>query len=267
MRIIDDGDELREFNLSDLVQEFDYNISNLHHNNLDTAEYQLITAQYSYVKFGLILEKFRNECFWKYFREKFLSFREFCQKRIGMNVWQVNSQIKAAHIATRLVYAGFVELPRNISQALALCDLPVERLCEVWGNITRNLASHKITADAIKREIDPDFEPKNSNIRIPRKLNERIIREALEHDLSVPEYLERLVNSRSLSDEPDESVIVENLVEYPEGGSEILDALDRKFKSLQTQKIVTTHIARFDNLMNDLIGQFLPKKQSEVSKT
>ena len=194
-KIIDDR-EMLDFNLGDLVAEFEIDVSYLCPGDIDEAEYELFSNQYAYIKFGLILEKFRNQCWWKRCSEKFQDFREFCQQKVKLNRWQVSNAIKSANVAMRLVFLGFSELPRNASQALALADLSLERLGEVWGNITKDIAPHKITTDVIKREISPDVQPLATTIRIPTVLLERLREQAQDVGLSLNGYLEQLADGQ-----------------------------------------------------------------------
>jgi hypothetical protein len=128
----------------------------------------------------LILEKFRNQCWWKRCSEKFQDFREFCQQKVKLSRWQVSNAIKSANVAMRLVFLGFSELPRNASQALALADLSLEWLGEV-----------------IKREISPDIQPLATTIRIPTVLLERLREQAQDVGLSLNGYLEQLADGQS----------------------------------------------------------------------
>ena len=197
MEITIDNAQMLDFNLGNLVAEFEIDVSYLCPGDIDEAEYELFANQYAYIKFGLILEKFRNQCWWKRCSEKFQDFREFCQQKVKLNRWQVSNAIKSANVAMRLAFLGFSELPRNASQALALADLSLERLGEVWGNITQNIASHKITTDVIKREISPDAQPLASTIRIPTVLLERLREQAENVGLSLNGYLEQLADGQS----------------------------------------------------------------------
>ena len=113
-----------------------------------------------------------------------------------LNRWQVSNAIKSANVAMRLAFLGFSELPRNASQALALADLSLERLGEVWGNITKDITSHKITTDVIKREISPDVQPLATTIRIPTVLLERLRKQAQDVGLSLNGYLEQLADGQ-----------------------------------------------------------------------
>lgn len=105
------------------------------------------SSQDAYIKFGLILEQFRNKSWWKRCQEQFRDFREFCKQKVNLSRWQVVNAIKSANVAVKLVFLGYSDLPRNASQALALADLSLERLSVVWGGILERLMPHQITTD------------------------------------------------------------------------------------------------------------------------
>ena len=146
MRTIDDGDMLREYNTRDLVELFQAEILEIHKSEVDDWEADLMINQYAYIKFGLLLERVRNGCWWNRCKEKFSDFRSFCQRKINLNIWQVANAIKSANVAVKLAQLGFDQFPRNASQALKLADLSIERLAEVWGNVIKSCQGHKITA-------------------------------------------------------------------------------------------------------------------------
>ena len=197
MQTIIDNDELLDFSLENLVVEFQLDVSYLCPSEIEKAEYELLANQYAYIKFGLILEKFRNQSWWKRCHEKFRDFKDFCKQKVNLSRWQVVNAIKSANVAIRLVFLGFSNLPRNASQALAMADLSLERLGEVWGNITQNLAQHQITTDVIKREINPDAVSLASTIRIPTALLGRLREQAHDVGLTLNQYLEQLADAQS----------------------------------------------------------------------
>jgi hypothetical protein len=197
MQTIIDNDEILDFSLENLVAEFQSDVSYLCPGEIEQAEYELLANQYAYIKFGLILEKFRDRSWWKRCHEQFSDFKDFCKRKVNLSRWQVVNAIKSANVAIRLVFLGFSELPRNASQALAMADLSLERLGEVWGNLTQNLAHHQITTDVIKREISPDPVPLASTIRIPTALLDRLREQARDVGLTLNQYLEQLADGQS----------------------------------------------------------------------
>jgi hypothetical protein len=258
MRQITDEDCLvRELNLHDLIAEFEWDVRELDAGDIDETEYQLITNQYAYVKFGLILEKIRKCSWWANCREKFADFRSFCQRKVNLNIWQAANAIKSAQVAVRLAFLGFTELPRNASQALKMSELSIERLGEVWGNIIAKHQGHKITASAIEDEIKPAVRNAIENVRIPVAVADKLRQQAIDRGLTLNEYLGQLANG-----EPDE---VELIVTTPHDVDPELaaavDVLDLKFarsSAIGPTQIIDRTVDSFDRIMTDLVGRFIP---------
>jgi hypothetical protein len=258
MRKIDDGDTIRELTAADLVAIFQEDVDDLHHADPDEAEFELIYSQYAYVKFGLILEKVRNQCIWKRCIEKFNDFRAFCQKKVNLNIWQAANAIKSATVAVNLAYLGFTELPRNASQALKLSELSLGRLSEVWGNVLKSCEGHKITALAIESQINPDKQVTSSTIKLPSELLEKLQREAIDSEISLEQLIEELLADRHAANSHSEPVECD----MAEVTAEIINNVDRQFRSIASPQIIDrtieTTLDRFDDFMNGLIGQFIP---------
>ena len=268
MRTIDDGDVLREYNVRDLVELFQDEILEIHKSEVDDWEADLMTNQYAYLKFGLLLERVRNGCWWNRCKEKFADFRSFCQRKINLNIWQVANAIKSANVAVKLAQLGFEQFPRNASQALKLADLSIERLSEVWGQVIKNSEGHKITALAIESQINPDKKSINSTLRLPTSVIEDLTEQAMEYGLTLQEYLKRLASGEQF----DPGHEAESTEQIDPVAVEILDALDLKFQSIEPiepKKIIETAVNEFDRLMDNLIGQFIPpvRKATRASQT
>jgi hypothetical protein len=258
MRKITDEDSLvRELNLHDLIAQFEDDVRQLDSDDIDDTEYQLITNQYAYVKFGLILEKIRTRSWWLKCAEKFADFRSFCQSKVNLNIWQAANAIKSAQVAVRLAFLGFTELPRNASQALKMSELSIERLGEVWGNIIAKHQGHKITAQAIEDEIKPAVRNSIENLRIPVAVADKLRQQAIERGLTLNEYLGQLANG-----EPDEvEPIVTTLHDVDPELAAAVDVLDRKFtrsQPISPAQIIDRTVDSFDRLMTDLVGRFIP---------
>jgi hypothetical protein len=247
---------INQFDLSELVHEFEDDVNWL--DDINEAEQQLITSQYAYIKFGLVLQKVRNQCMWKRCAQKFLDFRSFCQSKVNLNIWQVSNAIKSAQVAVRLTFLGFTDLPRNASQALKMGDLSIERLGEVWGNVIKSCQGHKITALAIEQAVNPDKQPTTDTLKIPTLLGDKIRREAIERGISVTEYLEGLITGQYQHAECQS----DNEHNFSEDEAKVIDDLDRQFKSIDRatppKKVLENTLDRFDDFMHDLIGQFIP---------
>jgi hypothetical protein len=231
---------------------------------MDQVEWDLLGSQYSYIKFGLILEKVRNQSWWKNCAEKFKDFRDFVQAKCNFNIWQAANAIKSAQVAVRLAFLGFEELPRNASQALKMADLSIERLGEVWGNVLATCQGHKITAGAIEMAINPDKQSSTETLRLPAGVAEALRRQAIDYGLTLPEYLERLANGEALEPEPpanEPAMTDEDL-------TEIMDNLDLKFAKLANKsqgrksvtQIASDVVGAIDDIFTGILGNICPPK-------
>jgi hypothetical protein len=262
MRKYDDGDGIRPAHLGDLVAEFQIDVDYLDRGEIDTAEWELITNQYAYIKFGLILEKIRNQSWWQKCSEKFSDFRSFCQTKVNLNIWQVNSAIDSARLAVRLVGLGFTELPRNASQALKLAKLSLDDLARIWGGILENYQGHKITALAIESAIDPDKQPKTNTLRLPRELVDTIAEQAMNAGLSIQDYLTQLTDPNG----EDESIETSqpSSIEMSDEQLAVIDRVEYQWlkPAIDSQKFLERSVESFDRTMTDLIGRFMPPRSA-----
>jgi hypothetical protein len=255
-QIKDDDGQMRSLHLGDIAIEFEEEVRDIE--TIDDAEYNSVTSQYAYIKFGLVLQKVRNQCTWKKCAQKFADFRAWCEQKVKLNIWQVSNAIKSARVAMQLAWLGFTDLPRNASQALKLADLSIERLGEVWGNVLKNCQGHKITALAIEEQIDPDKQRKTENLRLPRAIAERLRQQALEAGLTLAEYLDRLSGEAPIEE-------TEPPTAATELNEEQLAIIDRvEYQWLKPRAEIFETFARravcdSNRLMSDLVGNLIPR--------
>jgi hypothetical protein len=94
----------------------------------------------------------------------------------------------------------------------------------------------------------------NQPSKIDRKIVDRAVQQAAERGMTLNEYLGELIGA-----DEDEGSVVPNPSYLPDQEAiEILDALDREFKAIKTEKIIEATVDSFDRLMDNLIGQFIP---------
>ena len=204
-----------ESHLTHLIAEWKTDLFDLNFKDIDgwsDSNRELAASQYAYSKFGLILEKIRNESAYKYCQDKLKTFAQFCRQKLKLTVWQANSYIEAAATAMYLANSGFEILPKNYSQASVLTkakklatgyyqDHPI--LEEIWSNLIANSESEKITASAIEKAIDPLYEQKQS-LKLPKRILARAKIQARAKGMTVEEYLDELMNG-DVEDRPIES--------------------------------------------------------------
>jgi hypothetical protein len=237
-------------------------------------------SQYSYVRLGLLLEKIRNTTYWKLAAGKFSSFREWCLVRMKLNIWQANSYIDAAQVATYLSNSTD-GIPRNYSQAVALIpaykaeeEYYGERpqLDRVWAEASK---LKKVTADAIKRIFDPSIVEKEST-KLSKIFLDKAKQAAAKQGLSLEEYLDRLIDSDNSEGAPVDSMPI-----TPEQEA-ALDDLDRQWRSSQSPQYPATAIepkqasiepvkiiksvgSSIDRMRAEMFDRYLPKWKREVS--
>ena len=245
-----------ENHLLALLEEWKADLCDLNFKDIDgwsDANRGLASAQYAYIKFGLILEKIRNQCAYKYCEDKLKTFAQFCRQKLKLTVWQANSYIEAADTAMYLADSGFEILPRNYSQAAVLTkakkletgyyqDYPM--LEQIWGTLVSNTTSEKITANAIEKAIDPQYEEKQS-LRLPKRLLARAKIQARLKGMTVEDYLDELMNGDAEDSRPAEPE-VDNRV-TPEM-SQILDEVELQWLEPKSEQIpaAAQSISKFD---------------------
>lgn len=194
-----------ESHLTHPIAEWKTDLFDLNFKDIDgwsDSNRELAASQYAYIKFGLILEKIRNESAYKYCQDKLKTFAQFCRQKLKLTVWQANSYIEAAATAMYLANSGFEILPKNYSQASVLTkakklatgyyqDHPI--LEQIWSNLIANSESEKITASAIEKAIDPLYEQKQS-LKLPKRILARAKIQARLKGMTVEEYLDELMN-------------------------------------------------------------------------
>jgi hypothetical protein len=265
MRKLDDGDGLRPAHVGDLVAEFQIDVDYLDRGNIDRAEWELLTNQYAYIKFGLILEKIRNQSWWQKCSEKFSDFRQFCESKVNLNIWQVLNAIKSARVAVTLAQFGFTELPRNASQALKMAGLSADRLGEVWGKILNICKGHKITALIIEQQVNPDHQTTHTNLRVPTDVIEALTGQAAAAGMTLSEYLREL----AFLDSEDESIEVgvENEIEITSEMSALVDRVEYQWlkPAMNPKQFLEQSIESFDRIMTDLVGSFVPRPRKNYA--
>ena len=252
-------------NLPELISEIQEDISYLHPGDMVDIENELTRSQYGYIKFGLILERIRNGCFWKACSEKFLDFKSFCIAKTKITIWQCLNAIESAQVAVRLNSLGYSDLPRNASQALKMSKLSIEELDRVWADVLTQNPDGKITALAIDWAIDPDKSPVSETIKIPAKLSEKWRQQASDRGLTLTEYLDQLVDDKIADDLKVEPVAVSVVETVAETLNHIPSDIKSKPADRKAKKIAEVTLSNFNDLMNGLIGDFIPSRKRKTA--
>jgi hypothetical protein len=267
---VDTGDLIssvptNRINLPELISEIQEDIGYLHPGDMVDIENELTRSQYGYIKFGLLLERIRNGCFWKACSEKFLDFKSFCISKTQITIWQCLNAIESAQVAVRLNSLGYSDLPRNASQALKMSKLTIEELDRVWGDVLTQNPDGKITANSIDWAIDPDKVPVSETIKIPAKLSEKWRQQASDRGLTLTEYLDQLVDDRIADDRYSEPVAVSMVEIVAETLNHIPSDIKSKPADRPAKKIAEVALGNFNDLMNGIIGDFIPSRKRKTA--
>ena len=194
----------------------------------------LMDAQYSYIRFGLMLDNIKANRWYQQSGEWIATFKEFCNQELGLTLWQANNYIDAAKVSNYLACIGFTILPQNYSQAVALIplydkekeELPIgDRLGELWKNITESYSLSEITTFKIKLSIDPNWAEKQP-VKLPKGISQKARKAASARGMTVQEYIQDLIDgdTDAIEDSP-----LNPSIEFTTAEIEAIEALDRIF--------------------------------------
>jgi len=138
----------------------------------------------SFVRTGLICYKVK---FLRLYQKSYSSFKDFCEKAIGVTSWQVNRNIESSRVVMELIQNGFTILPNCEAQARPLTKFHGYELCEKWQEVIDNLPPHKITSNSIMEVLG--MESKITTLRIPKILKAKLTAKANEFNLTIEEFL------------------------------------------------------------------------------
>ena len=192
---------------------------------------RFINLQHSYIEQGLIAWELKYK---KAYLVKYTTFNEYCQAELNLSSWQVNRLINASRIGLLLITNTFEHIPTCESQARVLTRYYDNEIIYYWREISEKYKGreHEIAAQRIWCEIReiqireglPVKESKHVNIKIKRKLYEKLVREAMSYHLSLIEYLEYYVAECdfNISNEPTRESMAEEL--------EIIEELEKQWE-------------------------------------
>jgi len=173
------------------------------YNDLADLTREIKLSFVDYVRQGVMLATIRRN---RLYKRRFKDFAEYCKLALGRSPIYCKRIIEAAHTTIELIKAGFKILPTSVSQALPLVkftkpdDAGNRELENKWQAVIESQPPDRITAAAIAEAID-DKEPQEraKQVKINGKAFEMLQKKAVEAGLTVSQYLERLINSVSVS--------------------------------------------------------------------
>jgi hypothetical protein len=217
--------------------------------DLKYSTFRIKSNSLSFVETGLLAYKIQVKRLWK---KSYKNFREFCQKALGQDSWQIKRTIEAARVVMELVAEGFNILPKNESQCRPLWKILSEQgdeaLWEAWREVTERLKPHQITEKSICEVLQ--IERKETKLqKVLNKLREQAIKEGL----SLAEYLEE---NLLLEGEQTKEVEEEKISEWEEDVENLVKERDlqvRKvsFFTLPLKSVWESLIERISNIFSD----------------
>ena len=153
----------------------------------------------SFVRIGLLAFKVKVL---KIYRQSYSTFKDFCEKAIGITHWQVNRMIEASRVVIELAQNGCEVLPKNEAQARPLTKFTGDDLCANWQTILDTTKEYKITGSRIAETLG--MEVKSKSLRLPPDFYYEVQGKALEAGMSVTEYLKMAVKAVEGVEEVDE---------------------------------------------------------------
>ncbi len=237
-------------------EELEYNINTNNPDDWNLLDTMLNQSQYGYIQLGMLLERIRNTCYWKLCGRKYASFKDWLADRMQLTVWQAHQYIDAANVAIYLS-STFTKLPRNFSQAVALIPAMGDgSIDSIWETVCK---LPKITANAIKRIVNPDAIEKDST-KLPKHLRDRAAKQAARKGMTIDEYLADLIGQDEYQDDIIDAEISPEVITEPDPElGRVVDRLERSWKP----NLIHRSVESFDNLMNNLVGNFIPRVQIE----
>lgn len=255
------------------LRNFSDDISNDFHWSDETLNFltsEIWEGTFGFVRVGIAAELVRSRKLWNQ-SKLYKDWKDYCVKALKKTSWSIDRTIDASKVVMRLIEMGHSILPSCEAQCRPMVSMMrnmCEGLSEAWQSVTDELGVTEITATTIDRIINPDREPKEDKIGKPTM--NRLAKVAKERGLTIEELLQELLDC---VEEP--TVELEPLPRKaeatPDDFEQIMSDLDLKFASEipnspqpptpqpKPASRLTKLGGAFDDLMNELVGNFIPK--------
>ncbi|MGF1485912.1 MAG: hypothetical protein ACFBSE_02240 [Prochloraceae cyanobacterium] len=151
--------------------------------DLDYIKFEFRYNSLSFIRNGLLAFRIKSL---KLYKKTHRNFKTYCKDILGESYSKVRRLINSARVAIDLIYAGFDILPENPSQCSHLEKFAGNELISKWKEVVENLGDN-LTAEKIKNFLDPPTasEELNTSVKLPVKLYNMLLREALERGTSI----------------------------------------------------------------------------------
>lgn len=233
---------------------------------------QIWEDSFGFVRVGIAAELVRSRKLWNK-SKLYKDWKDYCTKALKKTSWAIDRTIDASKVVMRLIEFGHSILPSCEAQCRPMVGMMrnmCEGLSEAWQSVTDELSPTKITATSIDNIINPDREPKLDKLN--KGTMKRLSKVAKEQGMTVEELIDEMLDERQ---EPIELEPLPRPIEpTPDDFEQIMDDLDLKFAAESTVEVIPIKptpkpqpepipasriINALDDIMNDLVGQFIPR--------
>lgn len=160
------------------------------YNQLEQITNSIKYNRISYIKLGIQLYQVK---YYRLYKNKYESFKEYCEKAVYYPVWRANQVIESASVAIQLIKAGFNIIPQNEAQARLLIKLNEEELIRKWQEVLDSYEAHKITANRIEKIVFGENILKKGSLKLPIQIIREIEVKASENGISAGDFISKII--------------------------------------------------------------------------
>jgi hypothetical protein len=160
------------------------------YNQLEQITNSIKYNRISYIKLGISLYQVK---YYRLYKNKYESFKEYCEKAVYYPVWRANQVIESASVAIQLIKYGFNIIPQNEAQARLLIKLNEEELIRKWQEVLDTYEAHKITANRIEKIVFGENILKKGSLKLPIQIIREIEVKASENGISAGDFISKII--------------------------------------------------------------------------
>ncbi|WP_373479045.1 hypothetical protein [Geminocystis sp.] len=205
------------------------------YNQLEQITNSIKYNRISYIKLGIQLYQVK---YYRLYKNRYKSFKEYCEKAVHYQIWRANQVIDSASIAIKLIKAGFNIIPQNEAQARLLIKLSEEELVQKWQEVLDTYEPHKITANRIEMIIFGEQNLKKGTLKLPIQVIREIEVKAIENGMTAGDLITKIIAGELIinSDGSTETKFKERLEILENPSTEMLNNWEKDLNKLAFQE-------------------------------
>ena len=185
-------------------------LTDLHSSEIDLnwATKRFKQGLLDWVSSAIVIKKVFRFRLWK---DRFSDWKDYCIIALGKKAEAIKMLIDCAEVVIELAHSGFTILPTNQSQVTELkrCCKKLDCLIyDAWEKVINSIPSALITSQAIAEVLG--FPRENTTYRVPRELDEKLTKQALDLGMSKTELHSSIIQA-ALEEEGGELDETENI--------------------------------------------------------